>query len=169
MTTAALEKAIEVSGINGVICNLIVPHTKNLPSANQLHQLRQLVLTGDIEKVDRFLSSRGEKKKARKIWSLEIKVEFFNDWIRKYLIESILNSEIRNLKTCLSPLGIAIRFPDTLMTVEVRQSDQLKIAIIRKVLLAFIDEILLRQSGLGYRFFSSEGKGHWEVECHDPI
>lgn len=172
MITTALEKAIEVSGINKIIHNLIVPHVKDLPSASQLHKLRQSVLTKDIEKIKEFLGSRREKKKARKSWLLEIKeeaLEAFNDWIRKYLIEPISTSEIRDLKICLSHLGITIRFPDTLMTGEAGQTDQLKFTIIRKVLLAFIDELLLRHSGLGYRIFSREGKEHCEVECHDPI
>jgi len=148
--SSLLEKSISINGINGALWRSLVPVENHLPSRSQLYRFREIAFTGDFDKIKTFLTERMQKKKAARQWGFELDHMNFNDWIVEKLIAPIENAlTTEDIKTCLQTgMGIGIHFSGISDDGADPDLDTLKSAILKKLLLAFLDQTILLASGV---------------------
>lgn len=137
----------------------IQKHRKEIKllSTNQWYRFRERVLRaespGDIKK---FLKTRKDRKKVRSIWAFRFRGQNFDEFLIQEFVRKIEDKpDIRRLEGIeYFNLKISDALPEC-------GDEELRLAILRKILLRFIDRVLLIREGLNFEF----KKGKTEVSC----
>lgn len=123
-------------------------HLSDMPSASQWHRFHQHVLMAEtVQEIKQFLESRKDRKKVRMVWTFRFRGWNFNEFMIKNFVRKIETAkEVRDLHG-KAYFGLVVSLPPKYV---LEHKEDVKLAILKKILLEFIERVLLTKENLNF-------------------